>query len=500
MDEKLNELMSIIYEISDINKTSAVLSWDQETYMPRGGINDRANQLATLSKISHQKFISEEVGKLIARAKIDVQKEAPDSNGSRLIKVLDRNYQKSVKVPSRLVLKMAKASSLGQQAWARAREQLDFSLFEPHLEKIVELYREYAMIFKPYNHIYDALLDDFEPGLKTADVKLIFEKLRPQQIELVKKIKDKAEIDDSFLFLKYDGQKQWDFGVDVISKFGYDWNRGRQDRSTHPLTIDFGMNDVRITTRINTKYLPTGLFGSMHEAGHAMYEQGIPLNLARTPLGGGASLAIHESQSRMWENLVGRSMPFWEYFYPVLQKTFPNQLGNIKLFDFYKGINKVKPSLIRVEADEATYNMHIMLRLEIEIALIEGSIEVKDLPEIWNTKMKEYLGITPKNDAEGVLQDIHWSMGAIGYFSTYAIGNLVSAQLWECINSDIPSLSNQIRKGDFSELLSWLRKNVHLHGAKFEPQELVQRITGSKITPEPYIKYLNNKYSVIYDL
>ncbi len=500
MTKKLKELKSIINEITDISSAAAVLGWDQETYMPKGGIGDRANQMATLSKISHQKFTSDKVGDLIAESKNEIKGLESDSDDNRLIKVLDRDYQKSVKVPTELVEEMSKANSLGQQAWAEAREKSDFSLFESRLKEIVELRRKYAMIFKPYDHIYDPLLDDFEPGLKTADVKETFEKLRPKQIELIKRISEKTEIDNSFLLLKYDEQKQWNFGTDVITKFGYDWNRGRQDKSTHPFTTNFGRNDVRITTRIEPEYLPTGLFGSMHEAGHAMYEQGVAPNLARTPLGSGASLAIHESQSRMWENLVGRSLPFWECFYPALQKTFSKQLGDVKLSDFYKGINKVKPSLVRVEADEATYNMHIMLRLEIEIGLMEGSIEVKDLPEIWNTKMQEYLGVTPENDAEGVLQDIHWSMGAIGYFATYTLGNLISAQLWECINKDITNLSDQIRKGDFSALLAWLRKNIHQHGAKFEPQELIKRITGSKITPEPYIKYLNKKYSDIYCL
>ena len=500
MKKKLDELKTIIYEINDINKAAAVLGWDQETYMPKGGIVDRANQLSTLSCISHEKFISDKVGSLIEDLKSEVETLDPDSDTARLIKVLDKDYQKSVKVPSKLVAEFSKACSMGQQAWAEARKKTNFSLFEPHLKKIVELRQQYASLFKPYDHIYDPLLDDFEPGLKTADVKEIFDKLRPQQVEILKKINAKNEVDNSFLSLKYDEKKQWDFGVDVITKLGYDWDRGRQDKSEHPFTTHFGLGDVRITTRVDPNYLPAGLFGSIHETGHAMYEQGIAESLARTPLGGGASLAIHESQSRMWENFVGRSMPFWECFYPSLQKKFPEQLSNISIDNFYKGINKVKPTLIRVEADEATYNMHIMLRLEIEIGLMDGSIEVKDLPEIWNMKMKEYLGITPKNDSEGVLQDIHWSMGAIGYFSTYALGNLVSAQLWECINRDIPGLSKQIREGNFAELLNWLRSNVHRHGAKFEPQELVQKITGSKITPEPYIRYLKHKYGEIYNL
>ena len=497
---KLDELKTIINEISDINKAAAVLGWDQETYMPKGGIIDRANQMATLSKISHEKFTAEKVGELIVGTEKEVKSEDNDSGNSRLIKVLHRDYQKSIKVPAKLVQEMSKASSVGQQAWSEARAKSDFSVFEPYLKKIIDLRREYAQIFAPYDHIYDPLLDDFEPGLKTADVKDIFNKLRPKQVELIKKISEKKEIDNSFLFNKFDEQKQWDFGVDVITKFGYDWDRGRQDKSAHPFTTDFGIGDVRITTRIESEYLPAAMFGTMHEAGHAIYEQGISKSLARTPLGGGASLAIHESQSRMWENLVGRSLPFWECFYPKLQKIFKDQLGKIKFDDFYRGINKVKPSLIRVEADEATYNLHVMLRLEIEIGLMEGSIVVKDLPEIWNSRMEEYLGVVPKTDTEGVLQDIHWSMGAIGYFSTYALGNLVSAQLWECINRDISNLPEQIKKGEFSELLGWLRKNVHKHGAKFEPQELVQRITGSRINPDAYIKYLNEKYDRIYNL
>ena len=286
----------------------------------------------------------------------------------------------------------------------------------------------------------------------------------------------------------------------VISQFGYDWQHGRQDKSAHPFTQSIGLNDVRITTRINPNYLNTALFGTMHEAGHALYEMGIDPAFARSPLGEGTSLGVHESQSRMWENLVGRSKPFWEHFYPQLQQTFPDQLKEVSFDRFYRGVNCVQPSFIRVEADEATYNLHIMLRLEIEIAMIEGSLEVKDLPEAWNLRMQDYLGVTPTSDADGVLQDVHWSSGLIGYFSTYALGNLISAQLWECIQRDLPGLDDQIRSGDFSHLLGWLREKIHRHGAKFEPQELVERVTGSRIDPAPYIHYLQTKYAEIYEL
>jgi carboxypeptidase Taq len=307
-------------------------------------------------------------------------------------------------------------------------------------------------------------------------------------------------VKDDFLFKKYNEKKLMEFSEQVITKFGYDWARGRQDKAPHPFETTFSINDVRITTRYEADNPLAMLFSTMHEAGHAMYEQGIKPSYERTPLANGTSLAVHESQSRMWENLVGRSLPFWEHYYPSLKKMFASQLDGVSLKSFYKAINKVEPSLIRVNADEATYNLHVMLRLELEISMVEGTIAVKDLPEIWNTKMREYLGVTPPDDARGVLQDIHWSGGAIGYFSTYALGNLVSAQLWEKIKKDIRNLDDQIRKGDFSELLGWLRKTVHQHGQKYEPQQLVEKVTGSKISPEPYVRYLTKKYSEIYGL
>ncbi len=286
----------------------------------------------------------------------------------------------------------------------------------------------------------------------------------------------------------------------MITKFGYDWQRGRQDFSPHPFTTHFGPDDVRITTRILPDFLSSAIFGTMHESGHALYEQGIDPALRRSPLDTATSLGVHELQSRLWENLVGRSLPFWKYFYPRLQQAFSSQLGNVDLMTFYKGINKVQPSLIRVEADEATYNLHIMLRMDLEIALMEGSLQARDLPEAWNTHMQEYLGLTPADDSDGVLQDVHWSGGMIGYFTTYALGNLISVQLWECIQKDIPDLTQQIEQGDFKALLGWLRAKIHRHGAKFEPQELVEQVTGSKITPAPYIRYLEHKFGEIYEL
>ncbi|MBN1450305.1 MAG: carboxypeptidase M32 [Anaerolineales bacterium] len=500
MSEKLQQLKTLLAEVADLNNAQALLGWDQQTYMPQGGSEARGNQLATLGKISHQKFTSDEIGALLGDLEKEYEDADLDSDDLRLLKVTRHNYDKATRVPSEFVAEFAVVTSKAFEAWVEARKKSDFSIFRPHLEKVVELNQRYVSFFPPADHPYDVLLDQFERGMKTADVKEIFDTLRPQQVELLKAIAEKPQVDDSFLHVEYDEKKMMDFSEVIATKFGYDWERGRQDKSAHPFTTNFSINDVRITTRFESDNPTILLFSTMHETGHALYELGSKQDYERTPLAGGASLAVHESQSRMWENLVGRSLPFWEHFYPEFQKLFPAQVGNVDLGTFYKGINKVESSLIRVNADEATYNMHIMLRLELEIGMIEGNVEVKDLPEIWNAKMDEYLGILPPDDAKGVLQDIHWSGGTLGYFSTYALGNLISAQLWEKITADIPDLADQFRQGKFEALLTWLREKIHVHGNKYEPQELVQRVTGSKIASAPYIRYLKHKFSDIYGL
>ena len=497
---KFDQLKVLINEAADLYHAIDLLSWDQQTHMPPGGAAERGHQIATLTRIAHLKFTSDIVGRLLEDLKPYASELDPDSDDARLIKVTAHRYEKQTKVPVELVAEFAKVTSDAHLVWEQAREKSEFVKFQPYLETIFELRRRYAALFVPYDHIYDPLLDDFEPGLKTAEVQAIFSSLRPQQVELIRAITERPQVDDSFLRQPYDEKKQWDFGVEVITRFGYDWMRGRQDKSTHPFTIDFGTGDVRITTRFLPDYFPSAFFSTTHECGHALYAQGINPNLNRTPLGKGASLGIHESQSRLFENFVGRSRDFWIHFYPSLQKYFPAQLGNVPLETFYKGINKVASSLIRVEADEATYNLHIMLRLELEIALIQGSLEVKDLPEAWEDGMRTYLGMIPPNDSLGVLQDVHWSNGYIGYFPTYALGNLIAAQLWECVNQDIPDLHDQIQRGVFADLTGWMREKIHWHGMKFEPQELVQRVTGSKIDPGPYIRYLITKYGEIYGL
>ena len=498
MQTKLDQLKKLLAEIFDLYHVVSLLEWDQQTYMPKGGALDRANHLGTFRRLFHTKFSSAELGRLLEDLKPEIAQLDPDSDEARLVRVTDREYQHRTKIPADLIGELAQLVPVSHQAWEQAHAEDNYAKFQPYLERVVDIRRSMAACFAPYDHIYDPLLAEYEPGMKTADVLQIFHVLRPQQVELIKSITDRPQVNDAFLHQHFEEQKQWDFGVDVVSKFGYDWNRGRQDKTAHPFTTSFGLDDVRITTRFMPDYLSSALFSTMHESGHAMYEQGVSPLFSRTTLAEVYSLATHESQSRMWENLVGRSMPFWQYFYPRLQKIFSTQLGNVPLKDFYKGINKVELSFVRVESDEATYNLHIMLRLELEIALISGQLEVKDLPEAWNARMKEYLGIVPPNNSMGVLQDVHWAHGYFGYFSTYALGNLISAQLWECMNRDVPTLNDQIRRGDFSQLLSWLREKIHRHGSKFEAQEIVRHITGTGIDPAPYLRYLTAKYSDIY--
>ena len=500
MSEKLEHLKITLGEVSDLNHAASVLSWDQQVNMPPMGNEARGQQLATLSKIAQEKFISDEVGRLIEDLKQEFAGADPSSDEAALIRVAARDYEKARRVPPEFIQEQAIVSARAFEAWVEARSKSDFPIFQPHLEKVVELVHRYISFFPPTEHPYDTLLDDYEPGMKTSDVTSIFEGLRARQVDLIKAIAKSKQVKDSFLYQKYNEKKLIHFGVKVVSQFGYDWSRGRQDKAPHPFETEFSVNDVRITTRYEEDNPLATVFSTMHEAGHAMYEQGVNPAYERTPLSGGTSLAVHESQSRMWENLVGRSLPFWEHFYPEFKKIFPTQLDRVSLKTFYKAINKVQPSLIRVNADEATYNLHIMLRLEMEIGLVDGGMAVKDLPEIWKAKMEDYLGIVPPDDAQGVLQDIHWSNGMVGYFSTYALGNLISAQLWEKINQDIPNLDDQIRSGNFGELLGWLRANIHRHGHKYDPQDLVERVTGSRITPEPYLRYLTKKYNEVYDL
>ena len=501
MGEGLERLRRIIGVVMDLEGAAGLLGWDQQTYMPRGGAQGRAMQLATLRRLGHERLVSEETGEALEAAESEVEGLDPDSDEARLVRKVRRDFDKARKVPADWVGEFSRVTALAHEDWEKARAEADFPRFRPHLEKILQLRRQYAEFFAPYDHVYDPLLDDFEPGMKTAEVKAVFDELRGEQVALIQEIVERGSpVDDSVVHQRFEEEKQRDFGLEVAKALGYDFERGRQDKSVHPFTSGFGTGDVRITTRFDPQFLNTALFGTMHEAGHAMYEQGVNPEYDRTPLGTGASLALHESQSRMWENLVGRSKSFWVYFYPRLREVFPQQLKKVDLETFYRAINKVEPSLIRVEADEATYNLHIMVRFELEIQMMEGDLEAAELPEAWNRKFEDFLGLVPPDDAKGVLQDVHWSGGMIGYFPTYALGNLVASQLWERIEEDIPDVRAAIERGECQPLLGWLRENVHRYGAKYEPMELLTKVTGGGLTAQPYLRYLRAKFQEIYKL
>ena len=502
MGEAFNALKTRLADYTHFQQAESLLSWDQETYMPPGAVVDRGEQLATLSKFSHELFVAPKTGRLLRdAAKEDVVAGNPDSDEAAIVRVTLRDYKKERKIPVDFVTELERARAQSHQAWVEARKASDFRHFEPWLTKMIDFARRYADLQGYKEHPYDALLDRFEPEMRTSHARKIFAQLRDGQAPLVKAISAKADaISDAPLHGHFPREKQIEFATRVSKQFGYDYNHGRMDFAAHPFETSFSARDVRITTRLYENFFNPMLFGTLHETGHALYEQGVSTAFAHTPLEHGVSLGIHESQSRMWENLVGRSYEFWEHFYPELQATFPEQFRPVSLDDFYRAINRVSPSFIRVEADEVTYNMHIMVRFELELDLIEGKLKVRDLPEAWNARYKEYLGITPPNDAVGVLQDTHWGIGLIGYFATYTLGNLASVQLFEQAEVDIPALRDNIRAGNFAPLLQWLRANIHQYGRKYSPDEIMRKATGKPLSAQPYLNYLKRKYSQIYGL
>jgi carboxypeptidase Taq len=498
MDNQLAKLREMLAEIADIRHAADLVEWDERVYMPEAAAPVHGEMSSTLRRLAHEKFTSDAVGAALEGARRGGGTLDPSSDEARLVAVTARDFEKARNVPSDFVGELARVVSAAQHAWVQARASSSFTMFQPHLERVLALKRQYVTFFPPAAHPYDILLDEFEPGMTTADVRQVFDVLRPRQVELIRSLADRPQVDAAFFDASFGEQQMWNFAVEVISAFGFDWSRGRQDKSVHPFATAIGADDVRITTRWVEGEPLSLLFGTMHETGHGLYEQGVSRAHHRTSLEGGTSLGMHESQSRLWENLVGRSRPFWEYFFPPLQARFPAQLGAVTLDQFYRGINRVRPSLIRVEADEATYNLHVMLRVELEIALLDDAIAIRDLPDAWRARMQDYLGLTPHDDATGVLQDIHWSAGLFGYFATYTLGNIIAAQLWEAFARAHPDRDEQLRRGDFSTLLSWLRHEVHQHGRKFQSQELVQRVSGTRIDPAPYLRYLETKYADVY--
>lgn len=494
--DKIKELKEHFTEIIRLNYIRYLLGWDQAVYMPKGGNKGRSEQMALMSQLIHKRVKSDKTNQLIKEAeKISNLNEIE----SALVREAKREYEHAIRIPDKLVMEISKTASLGFINWEVAKEKSDFSIFKPFLEKIIELKKEYAEKLATGPTPYSTLIDLYEPGATYSWISSIFQELKPQLINFVKKLNDSNDKpSQAILKKKYDPEKQWQTSNEVIKKLNFDFDVARQDKSTHPFTTSISSNDTRITTRINEQFLPTCLFGTIHECGHALYQMGFMEEIHDTLLADGSSMGIHESQSRLWENVIGRSKGFWKFWFPRFQEVFPNALKGYPLEEFYRSINVVQPSFIRVEADEVSYALHIILRFELEKMIIEDSVKVDELPGLWNEKMENLLGIIPPNDAEGILQDVHWSGGSFGYFPSYALGNLYAAQIYDRVLSDNPNLPIDIENGNFSSLLDYLRENIHQYGKIYYARDLIKKVTGEDLNPKYFINYIQKKFYPIY--
>lgn len=501
MEEKLKELKNRLEEVGDLNLASSVLSWDQATYMPAGGAPARGRQLALLGRLAQEKLIDPAVGRLLDDLRPYEESLPYDNDDASLIRVARRDYERAVKVPPALLGEFYAHMAESYQVWTQARPRNDFAAVQPYLEKTVAYSRQLADCFPGYDHVADPLIDFSDYGMTVASLRSLFAELRQQLVPLVEAIAGNAEPDVSPLRRTFPEPKQLDFGLSVIKQYGYDFNRGRQDKTHHPFMTKFSLGDVRITTRVKEDDLAEGLFSTLHEAGHAMYEQGIDMKYEASPLGGGTSAGVHESQSRLWENQVGRSRAFWEHYYPQLQEMFPEQLGSVSPDAFYRAINKVHPSLIRTDADEVTYNLHVIIRFELELELLEGKLAVKDLPQAWHERYESYLGVRAPSDVDGALQDVHWYAGTVGgAFQGYTLGNVMAAAFFAKAQQAHPEIVSEIGQGQFQTLHGWLRDNIYRHGSKFTAPELIERVLGGPLTIDPYIHYLRTKFGALYTL
>ena len=499
--DQMRELRARLLEISDLGYSSAVLGWDQATYMPSAGAAARGRQRALLSRLAHERMTDPALGRLLDELEPYARSLPADHDDACLFRVVRRDFEHAVKVPADFVAKRADLGARSYDAWTRARAADDFATMRPYLEQALDLSRHYAEFFGPWDRICDPLIDRHDEGMTTAKVSSLFAALRAELVPLAKAICDRPPAGDSCLRGPFPEATQLEFSRRACEAIGYDFARGRLDKTFHPFCTKFGTNDVRITTRIRTDDLGDCLFSCLHEAGHGMYEQGVDSRLVGTPLGHGVSAGVHESQSRLWENIVGRSRGFWQHAYPDLQRTFPSQLGSVPLDVFYRAINKVSRSLIRTDADEVTYNLHVMLRFDLEVDLLEGRLAVKDLPEAWRARMLADVGIAPDDDRDGCLQDVHWYGGWIGgSFQGYTIGNILAAQLYDAALRDHPAIPAEIERGEFAPLAKWMRENLYRHGAKLPPDTIIERATGSPLNIAPYMAYLRGKYGNLYAL
>lgn len=496
--EKLSERLR---EVTYLGTAIAVLQWDQEVTMPKNGANARATTISLLAGLVHRKFLEIDHDGLLSELAKKLEAEKLSQNETTIVRETCRSFVRAKKLPEIFVKDLAQLSSKSQSVWAEAREENNFAKFAPYLAQMIGKKREEAELVGYTNSPYDGLLDSYEPGMTTSEIERIFSDLKSFLVPFIahirkSKLSNSARTHTNATSASFPIEKQIEFSKKIAERMGYNFDSGRIDASVHPFTTSFHPADVRITTRYNPKNILESIFPTLHEGGHALYEQGLPAKHFGTPLADAVSLGIHESQSRLWENMVGKSLPFWKHWYPKLQREFPGAF-TASLRDFYTSVNTVRSTLVRVEADEVTYNLHIIIRFELEKALIEGTIAVKDLPKLWNERYKEYFGISPKTDKEGVLQDVHWSTGYFGYFPTYTLGNLYSAQFWNTARKQIPQLEQKISRGDMKTLRKWLQKNIHVHGKRYSAEALALEVTGEKLNPIYFSEYLKDKYTEI---
>jgi carboxypeptidase Taq len=493
----LERLKDRVGQIQDLGGVARLLSWDQQTMMPPAGAGHRAEQQATIRRLAHELLVDGETGRLLDELASLEGELDPDSDDAALIRVVRRDYEKEVRVPTELRVEMARAAAEGREVWVRARADSDYESFRPALERNVELRRRYVECFDGVAEPYDVLLDDFEPATTAAEVRQVFAPIRERVPALVARIRDGGggdDVDDgAFLRGDFPIERQAELGRELVELLGYRAGTWRLDPTEHPFASSTGVDDVRITTHYDARNLEF-ILAVVHEFGHGLYEQQVPRELGRLPTGRHCSLGLHESQSRLWENQVGRNLGFWRLFYPRLQQAFPQQLGAVDVERFHRALNRVQPSPIRIHADEVTYGLHIVLRFELEQELLAGTVDTRELPQVWNERMHAYLGIEIRDDAEGVLQDTHWASGLIGYFPTYLLGSVMSVQIWEAARRDLPELDEQVARADFAPLREWLGEHVHRHARKFSPQETLRRATGSTIDARPYLEHLERTY------
>jgi carboxypeptidase Taq len=495
--ELYNQYKDISQKAADIQYASAVLGWDQEVYMPPKGFSFRGRQLATLATLAHEMLTGDDYGALLHElgGRNDLDDDAKDN-----VRLSLEDYDKNKKLPASFVEELTRQTSASYNAWLQARGENSYKVYAPELEKMIALKKKQADLYGYAQHPYDALLDDYEKGATVAMLNPVFDMVKQQLPPLLEKITKAKQVDNSFFHHHYAKQQQWDFSMDVLKSMGYDLEAGRQDMSEHPFTTSFAPTDVRVTTRVDEDNFASLLWSSIHEGGHALYEQGMRADQYGLPLGAAASLSIHESQSRLWENCVGRSLSFWKYFFPKLQAYFPAALSGLSAETFYKGMNKVQPSLIRTEADELTYHFHVLIRYEIEKGLIGGELNPADLVDAWNSNYKKYLGVSSPDDKQGILQDVHWSHGMFGYFPTYSLGSFYAAQFFEKAVPEIVNLKDETENGRFFALLEWLRMKIHVHGRRYRSEELCRNITGSGLDFSSFMRYATRKFSEVYAL